>query len=481
MKRLIFLLFLGVITAPINADVIINEQNFPDAGFREFLIGMYGTELSDEEINSTTELTVKNSNTPIYNITGIGFLVNLQQLSCNSPNLSSADISVLTNLSSLKIEGSRLTSLDVRKNTNLKSLILEFNGALVYIDITGCVNLEEFSCIGSAPSSIDFSNNKKIKKLSLCGIPYGETAIAADLSFMQELEYLDISCTDINIIKLPADATQLQFLRLYWCNLKTLDTSNYPHLQRLECNYNDISSLNVSQNKELVMLDCSQNQLTQLDLSNNIDLQSFNCDSNQLTELDISSAKELADLFCRDNNLKYLDVSNNTELQIIACCINNLTELDLSKCPQLWSIECQDNYISRILLNSSRNDHGYTIIECYNNEINIDALNTMVESLPDYGWAAVYYYNCYYHSDKRTQDENQCNMEIINKAAAKGWIFVDAGTYQHIDENYLTDIYPVTEDCKKTNMPIYDLYGNRLQKEPLTGIFIKNKRKFIIP
>ena len=105
MKKKIFTLMFALveIATTAQAQVVLNETNFPDAIFRKALgstLGISeGDEITAEKIAATTSLNV--SYKGIANLTGIEHFTALTELNCTR-NL--------------------LTSIDVSKNTALKTL-----------------------------------------------------------------------------------------------------------------------------------------------------------------------------------------------------------------------------------------------------------------------------------------------------------------------------------------------------------------------
>jgi hypothetical protein len=103
--------------------LFINETNFPDANFRNFLLEEdYGKDglLTDEEIANITELYVGGED--IADLTGIEHFTALKELYCFDNKLTTLDVSKNTTLELLSCYNNQLTTLDVSKNTALQSL-----------------------------------------------------------------------------------------------------------------------------------------------------------------------------------------------------------------------------------------------------------------------------------------------------------------------------------------------------------------------
>lgn len=255
-------------TAVLAADeVAINETNFPDAKFRNYVQTEFDknndSKLSSEEIAAVTKIEANNMG--IKSLDGVGFFTALETLKCWDNELTGLDLSKNTALKELQCSNSKLQSLDLRQNTNLTQLY----------------------CGRNPLTTLDLSKNTKLKVLNCSGLANNRMKLAElDLSWNTELESLD-------------------------------------------CSLNELTQLNVSGCTALERLDCRGNQLDALDVSTNEDLIELLCSSNQLDALDVSKNTKLEKLYCWDNFLAALDVSKNPELKSIDCEKNGLTSLDL--------------------------------------------------------------------------------------------------------------------------------------------------------
>ena len=276
-KKFYTLLFaLLAIVMQVQAQVVLNEDNFPDANFRAALADILGISegetITQEKINATTSLDVSDKN--ISNLKGIEHFTVLTYLYCDYNQLTTLDISKNTALTYLRCYNNQLTVLDVSKNT-----------ALTYL-----------WCYNNQLTALDVSKN---------------TALT------------DLSCTDNQLTVLDVSKnTALTTLYCYNNQLTALDVSKNTALTTLYCDYNQLTTLDVSKNTTLTNLDCSNNQLTTFDVSKNTALTSLYCYNNQLTVLDVSKNTALTELDCSNNQLTALDVSKNTALTSL-CCYNN--------------------------------------------------------------------------------------------------------------------------------------------------------------
>ena len=182
------------------ANIEINEINFPDPVFRNWIIEQPwndGLVITDAEIAGVTEIDV--SNLGISDLKGIEHFTALTHLSCGSNQLTSIDLSNNTNLTSLLINTNRLTSLDVSNNTKLTILNCSVNNWITELDLSNNTALTYLSCHSNELTKLDLTNN-----------------------------------------------TALTYLSCHSNRLTELDVSNNTALTTLSCNTNHLSSLDLS-------------------------------------------------------------------------------------------------------------------------------------------------------------------------------------------------------------------------------------------
>ena len=162
----------------------------------------------------------------------------------------------------------------------------------------------------------------------------------------------------------------------------------------------------------LTELLCNSNQLTFLDVSQNLLLETLLCYGNQLTMLNVSKNEALKTLTCYNNQLTALDVSHNPALEMLVCYNNQLTSIDLSGNTALVGLSCYNNKLTHLDVTQNT---ALTTLYIYQNQINDEAMDEFVESLPEVenGILRVVY------------NENEGNIMTsaqVAKAKEKGWI-----------------------------------------------------------
>ena len=202
--------------------VEINETNFPDPVFREYVSDEIDTDndkvLSRDEIAAATEISV--SKKGIDSLAGVEFFTGLQTLSCSN---------------------NALLTLDVSKNTAL--LVLECGDNLLSeLDISENVSLTHLDCRGNDLEALSLNKNTALTELT-CSV---NQLTSLNLSKNKALKYLD--CAD----------NQLASLNLKYNT--ALDT--------LFCQRNNLAALDVSKNTALEWLGCYGNSILVLDIKN---------------------------------------------------------------------------------------------------------------------------------------------------------------------------------------------------------------------
>ena len=129
--------------------VYINNTNFPDATFRNY-VGDFDQNtngyLTENEINVVTDISV-----PLMDITslkGIEHFTAMTYLDCNSNKLTALDVTKNTALTTLDCYDNQLTALDVSANTALEYLNCS-NNKLTALDMTHNTSLEQLVCSGN--------------------------------------------------------------------------------------------------------------------------------------------------------------------------------------------------------------------------------------------------------------------------------------------------------------------------------------------
>ncbi|MBR6445826.1 MAG: leucine-rich repeat domain-containing protein [Prevotella sp.] len=423
-KKVLSILFaLVAIATTAQAQVVLNETNFPDTNFRAALASRFGIsegdEITEAKIAATTSINVYNDK--IADLTGIEHFTALTELWCSDNQLTSLDVSKNTALRKLDCGSNQLTSLDVSKNTALTYLQCWYN-QLTSLDVSKNTALTDLTCSRNQLTSLDVSKNTALTELVCSSNP-----------------------------------------------LTSLDVSKNTALKTLECSSNQLTLLDVSNNTALTWLFCDNNQLTSLDVSKNTALTFLSCSNNPLTSLDVSKNTALTRLQCYSNQLTSLDVSQNTALISLYCEGNQLTSLNVSGCTALGGLACSDNQLTSLNVSGCI---ALTYLNCYNNQFKGEAMDALVASLPTVNGGKFYVIN--------TKDENEgnvCTKSQVTIAKGKGWTVYD---YNYDGKNWIGSVeYEGSEDSEQEIDPVDENddvdFGNDLDDDSdLNGNVIGN-------
>ena len=270
--------------------IAINEKNFPDENFRDYVAEEWDKNhdkyFSPSEIASVKWISCDNKE--ISNLKGIEFFTNIWLLECYYNNLTTIDLSHNKNLSYINCHHNQLNELDVSGLPLLETFYCGHN-ALPSIDVSKNEKLEDFDCQDNHLDTLDVSQNKELVKLS-CG-----TNNLTELDVRENKKLKELSC--------------------YESKLSNLDLRNQTELEVLKCWKNPLSVLDVSANTKLKTLFVSNTNLTELNVSANTDLETLFASETNLTELNISANTKLKNLDVSNTNLTSLDATNNTALE----------------------------------------------------------------------------------------------------------------------------------------------------------------------
>ena len=117
-------------------EIDINEENFPDAIFRNYISSTFDIDhsekLSSEEL-AVTNIVVNGKN--IESLKGIEYFTGLRVLNCEYNQLTTLDLSRNINLTTLYCQHNQLEALDLTNNTKLQTLECGYN-QLAALDLT---------------------------------------------------------------------------------------------------------------------------------------------------------------------------------------------------------------------------------------------------------------------------------------------------------------------------------------------------------
>ena len=371
----------------------IDEKNFPDPVFREYVRKVAGSSvLTDTIVRQIEALDVSKDNIkkvlgdrdPITSLKGIRYLKYVRDLNCRYQKLTTLDLELNMRVERLDCYGNQLTDLWLRPTgTSLKYLDCGVN-QLNALDLSKSSELTELYCRNSKLTALDLSANKKLQKI----VAASNKLTTLDVRNLPELTYLDLQANfdlkSIDVSKNP----KLEFLNVAQTGLTSLNVKNNRKLVDLKVYCNQLTALDVSSNYLLKELYCFENQLTALDLSSNVALECLSVSENPIAELNLHPLSNLKTLYCQKMQLKKLDVGRCTELQLLHCYDNQIETLDLRSNKKLEALKCQNNRLSWLDL-SSNTALDPTKVDCsgnvYDIKVNENLQYKVYPDLPCYG------------------------------------------------------------------------------------------------
>ncbi|MCR0264361.1 hypothetical protein MKC73_10660 [[Clostridium] innocuum] len=311
---------------PESGNIDINETNFPDKEFRDWIkaniTGADDDVLTPDEISKITRIDVSNES-EIKNLKGIEHFTALKELYCDNTGITTLDVSNNKQLTYLSCGSTGITALDVCNNKQLTYLSCD-NTGITTLDFSNNKQLTELYCYNTGITTLDVSNNKQLTELHC-----GDTGITkVDVSKNEQLTKLVCFNTSITTLDVSKNE-QLTYLYCYNTGITTLDVSNNKQLTELYCGDTGITTLDISRNKQLTELDCGDTGITTLDVSNNEQLTYLSCYNTGITTLDISKNKQLTLLDCSNTGTMTLDISKNEQLTYLDCTNTPLAFLKL--------------------------------------------------------------------------------------------------------------------------------------------------------
>ena len=424
-RHLLVVLFALLGWTQARADVEINETNFPDANFRNWLLSKnYGSDgvITDAEIADITYIEVDEKN--IANLKGIEFFTALAGLYCSNNQLTALDVSKNSALVYLQCSNNQLTSLDITKNTALAGLYCSNNqltaldvsnntyltelycnqNQLTSLNVLGCTALINLSCSSNQLTSLDVTGCTSLGSKKEFSIERGMISCA--------LNRIKGAAMDAFIASLPTNASEL--IVIYhqdegnvmtaaqvaaarakgWKPMAYNETYNtwlsylgegVPEPAPVEINETNFtdetfrnyvsSNFDLSQNGELEykeLISAAKINVNKMNIQSMkgveyfTDLEELRCKNNQISSINLSKNTLLNTLDMTNNQLTTLDLSKNLVMENLYVEGNQLTALDVSNHSALRHLECANNQLTTLDLSNKPNLEDLT---CDNNKL----------------------------------------------------------------------------------------------------------------
>ena len=137
----------GTLIENSDASIPINEANFPDPAFRDYVSKNFDTNhdgtLSEAERYGVTRISVAGQG--ITNMTGIALFPELDYLYCDRNDIAELDTSGNLKLTYLSCSSNPLHTLNISQNSKLQTLEVWDASRLQSLDVSHCPELKAFS------------------------------------------------------------------------------------------------------------------------------------------------------------------------------------------------------------------------------------------------------------------------------------------------------------------------------------------------
>ncbi len=335
------LIDLGYDTAPLDdyvpkaninsvTSIDVSNQNITDlTGIEEFLVleVLYcqNNQLTDLDLSQNTSLTQLNASG--------NSLTSMNIKNGNNNNMTSFDATSNPNLICIEVDdavwsGANWTNIDASTSFSADCSLLgvmtsipddNFEQALINLGLDDVLD-----------DQVATANINTLTSLSVMNENIADLTGIEDFDSLTSLICFGNALTSLNV----SNNTKLKTLFCHSNQLTTLDVTNNTELTDLRCGNNNLTNIDVSQNTLLYKLSIDGNDITLLDVSNNTGLTSLSCQSNALRYLDVSQNNLLQTLYCHNNQLVQLNVKNGNN--------NDINLFNATNNPDLACIEVDD-------------------------------------------------------------------------------------------------------------------------------------------
>lgn len=281
--------------------VSLDETNFPNATFREFVERK--CDVDGDKLLTPAELGKVED-------------INLSKPDKNNSDQTYAD--------------DKYRQIDNFKGieyfTNLRGVNIGGNTAVTSIDLSSCTKLTDF--VGA--------NCPKLEKAVL---PEGVKEVYIYISGLKEFD--------------AAKYPKLEILKIFNTQVTSIDVSKNPNLKELDLDNDKLTSgIDVTNCPELTYLNVNRTGIGKLDVSKNTKLEELNIAENDGIELvGLDKLSSLLKLDAEHCGLTKIDVSKNTNLEFLRIGSNSIAAIDLTGLDRLTALSgahqiCYINLIS---------------------------------------------------------------------------------------------------------------------------------------
>lgn len=344
---------------------ITNSQiiNIPDANFKTFLTytptngfayavdlaGAYtrvdsnfDNQISVQEASNISGLIIYD-NTPVSDLTGLEFFVNLNSFTIYSSTLLSFNFPTLVNLEYLTINVFIYISVTPYYSSSLNVLNLDGN-----------INLKTLYAVTGNATSLNLSNNINLENLYLWAVDVDSLDVSSNVNLTNfflatgNLSSLIISSNNIDLVTAQITIQNSEF------NIQ----GSSPYLKNLYCYFEANNNLNLSSLPGLFIISFAGQGLTTLDLSTNLMLAGMLIEDANITTINLNSNLNLEYIGVKNSNLQSINIDDLQYVKDIDFSNNDLTTLDLSNLFILNSFNVSNNLLTQLSIKNMSTEVG---------------------------------------------------------------------------------------------------------------------------
>ena len=449
------------------ADVVINETNFPDYDFRYYLQnehvgyiinGQYvypGADgvFTDAELAATNNMNPAYFHTTIKTLQGIEYFTSLRALICHNNRLTTINLSNNKLLENLSLYRNELTSLDLTSNTRLKSVECQYNTTMTSLNVSGLTQLTTLYCNNCNLSTLNISGCTGLQKIWMYGNNLQGTQASNFLSNLPTVTdgelyygYENASHDNRALTKDDIELIRAKGWTPYYYSQSAdafveyklpLTADYFPDARfRTAIEQYDTDADGMLSYDE-------RNAVTNLSLANK-SIQSLQ---------GIEYFKELQTLACNDNNLSALNVSKNTKLRRLDCYNNYITNLDVSGHQSLFRLFCYNNRLTSLNID---NCPALTQLYCYRNRLPFNVMVQLFVALPQ--TSSTTYFRMYDNSNL-TEGNTMYDCTELRDAIDRGWTPMQYLNGEWVPFYGITDYSIIVGDVQITEANMNNVTG----------------------
>lgn len=424
-------------------EVVINENNFPDSTFRQYVIENIDTNHNGvlslceracvREIDNICFINAEDKthsyDAGVHNevdLKGINFFMNLKKLYIHAIEVKNLEqISGNPQLEELTLESNEKCLWELPSINSVKKLVIR--GNIWKVDLGKMQNVEEVELINTAQRKmqIELTKNVRLKRIKIDSLSKQNTKL--DFSENRNLEEMQLNIKFSKLIFPKKNNVEKLFLKVRQKNqnmilknqnklkdlkVELVNKNNVRKLLITKCprlksvvikGKGKLKEIKITKAKKLgrVFVEVGKSlrkiwfkktpnvksfgmsgrNVEKVNLNSLRKLKYIDVDNCGLQEVDLRNLNALKDLKWKDSNCRKILFANNKKLEEVDISNNRIKgELDLSDMVHLWNFNCRNNKITGLYAGKQLKE--FNNLFCENNRLKkLNFYNTFVERI----------------------------------------------------------------------------------------------------